>query len=73
MAPQVFALLIFRISAAELIMVGPDKGDGSLGRTLDKAKKLGVAGPHSPTGNGSQGRSASLAQQRGYLHKHHQL
>ncbi|MCC7446404.1 MAG: glycosyltransferase family 4 protein [Anaerolineae bacterium] len=44
LAPQVVAYLATDFPDIRLIMVGPDKGDGSLGETQTLADRLGVAG-----------------------------
>jgi glycosyltransferase involved in cell wall biosynthesis len=43
LAPQVLALLRQEFPEAQLTMVGPDKGDGALRRTLETAARLGVS------------------------------
>jgi glycosyltransferase involved in cell wall biosynthesis len=43
LAPQALSRLMVDIPDAQLIMVGPDKGDGSLQQTLADAARLGVA------------------------------
>jgi glycosyltransferase involved in cell wall biosynthesis len=42
LAPKVLALLVSEFPDMELIMLGPDKGDGSLASTQQVARKLGV-------------------------------
>lgn len=44
LAPQVLALLQKEFPASTLMMVGPDKGDGTLARIKKLARQLGVAG-----------------------------
>lgn len=44
LAPRVLARLVDEHPEASLVMVGPDKGDGSLERTRKKAAELGVDG-----------------------------
>ena len=40
--PRVVSRLVEECPQIDAIMIGPDKGDGSLGRTLETAKTLGV-------------------------------
>jgi glycosyltransferase involved in cell wall biosynthesis len=42
LAPQVLSRLVADIPDVQLTMVGPDKGDGSLQRTLEEAARLNV-------------------------------
>lgn len=42
MAPEIVARLLPEFSATELVMYGPDKGDGTLQRTQARAAELGV-------------------------------
>jgi glycosyltransferase involved in cell wall biosynthesis len=43
LAPRVLALLARNHPDIELTMIGPDRGDGSLARTREKAAELGVS------------------------------
>jgi L-malate glycosyltransferase len=50
LAPRVLAELAGEFPDIKLVMVGPDKGDGSLAATRRKAEELGVAGRVSYSG-----------------------
>lgn len=51
LAPRLLALLVKDFPDARLTMIGPDKGDGSLGLTQKVASELGVAGRISYAGS----------------------
>lgn len=50
LAPKVVALLAEEFPDLQLTMVGPDKGDGSLGVTQEMAERLGISGRITLTG-----------------------